>query len=194
MQYSISNERMIVTADTFGGELVSVLCDGKEKLWQGAKNKWERHAPPLFPVCGHCDMIVDGKEYPIPSHGFAINSEFSLKEQGKDYLTFTLSADEETKKIYPFDFMFDVTYSINGNVLTITQTVKNPAQTQLYFSLGGHESFMMEKPFAMHELLFEKEEEFVHFMHNPKGYLSEERKDFGRGKKVDTAYQFSYQW
>lgn len=183
MQYTVSNGRMQITADTFGGELISIICDGKERLWQNQTGEWKRHAPILFPVAGHCDMRLDGKKYPMPAHGIAINAEFTLEEQGENYLLFSLSSNKETKKVYPFDFKLDVKYSIEDNVLTISQTVKNPAKNAMYFSLGGHESFVLEKPFSMHELIFEKEEEFIHLVHNPKGYLSGEKKIFGNGRK-----------
>lgn len=183
MQYTIFNDRLKITADTLGGELISVVCDGKERLWQNERGTWNRRAPLLFPIAGNCDMWVEGKKYPMPAHGFAMNKQFTLKEQGGSYLLFTLSSDEETKKAYPFDFLLDMQYTIEGNVLTVTQTVKNPAATDMYFSLGGHESYALDKPISAYELDFEKEEEFVHLVHNKKGRLSGEKKYFGKGRK-----------
>ena len=183
MQYTVSNERMQITADTLGGELISVICDGKERMWQTETGVWKGHAPLLFPVCGHCDMIVDGKEYPISAHGFAKKAEFALKEQGKDYLIFSLQANEKTKEMYPFDFVLEMKYSIADNVLTVSHTVKNMGEGDCYFSLGGHESYALDKPLSKYELVFEKEEELIHLYHNPKGYLSGGKRKFYKGRK-----------
>ena len=101
MQYSVAEGKLTITVDTHGAELCSVVYDGKEKLWQNETGGWKGHAPILFPVCGHFDMRVDGKEYPMPAHGFAKKMEFALKEEGKNSLTFLLKANEATKKFYP---------------------------------------------------------------------------------------------
>jgi galactose mutarotase-like enzyme len=183
MQYSVTEGKLTISVDTLGAELRSIVFDGKERLWQNQTGDWKGRAPILFPVCGHFDVRVDGKEYPIPPHGFTKKAEFTLKEEGKNSLTFLFKSSEKTKKMYPYDFELEVEYSVAGERLTIKQTVKNPSQTDMYFTLGGHESFALDKPLAMHELIFEKEEDFVHFMHTSKGYLSEERKYFGKGKK-----------
>ena len=184
MRYTLKKDNLEITADTYGGELVSVTLNGVERLRRTQTGEWDRHAPPLFPVCGHCEMLVEGKDYSIPAHGFASKKEFALKEKGENYLVFLLESDEETRKVYPFDFSFETKYEIQGNQLTISQTVKNVGEKPLYFSLGGHESFALDKPLSSYALIFEKEENFVHLFHNPKGYLTGEKKSYGKGRKL----------
>ena len=184
MQYTLKKDNLEITADTYGGELVSVTLNGVERLRRTQTGEWNRYAPPLFPVCGHCEMLVEGKDYSIPTHGFASKKEFALKEKGENYLVFLLESDEETRKVYPFDFSFETKYEIQGNQLTISQTVKNVGEKPLYFSLGGHESYALDKPLSSYALIFEKEENFIHLFHNPKGYLTGEKKDYGKGRKL----------
>ena len=130
MQYKIKRGNLQITADTYGGELVSVTLNGVERLRRTQTGDWDRFSPVLFPVCGHCEMLINGKNYGIPSHGFASRKNCLLKEQGQDYLTFLLESDEETKKVYPFDFALEIKYEIKGNTLLVSHTVKNKGGEQ----------------------------------------------------------------
>ena len=86
----------------FGAELSSVVIDGKERLWQNSDGTWNEHAPLLFPVCGHFGCTVDGKTYPMPTHGFAKEFPFVAGKQTKSRLVFTLVSSPETEKYYPY--------------------------------------------------------------------------------------------
>ena len=87
--------------------------------------------------------------------------------------------DEETKKQYPFDFVFRVTYALKENTLSVIYDVENPASAPLYFACGGHESYALDYDLDAYELVFEKEEKLVHCEHNDAGYLIGEYTDFG---------------
>ena len=180
MQYTLSCGDLQITADTYGGELISVTFNGVERLRRTQTGDWDRFSPVLFPVCGHCEMLINGKNYGIPSHGFACYKNFLLKEQGQDYLTFLLESDEETKKVYPFDFVLEMKYEIRGNTLLVSHTVKNKGDNEMYFSLGGHESFALDKSLDKYELVFEKEEELIHYHAANTGCLTGKTEDFGK--------------
>ena len=182
MNYTIENGNLSVTATDFGAEVISVVASGKERLWQNPTGEWAGHAPLLFPVCGHCGVTVDGVSYPIKSHGFAKRYAFNLKDKGADYLTFSLCANEETKKVFPFDFIFNVTYRIDGNTLSIEYDVENPADTPMYFACGGHETFDLETDVDGYEIRFEKEEELTHYYHDKAGCLTGETCAYGNGQ------------
>ncbi|MFR5051309.1 MAG: hypothetical protein ACLTCP_08240 [Ruminococcus bicirculans (ex Wegman et al. 2014)] len=47
MLYEIKNDKLSISADTFGAELHSIKLDGKEYLWQ-CGDAWKRYAPILF--------------------------------------------------------------------------------------------------------------------------------------------------
>ena len=144
---SISNGKLTVTADTHGAELHSLRLDGHEYLWQCGE-AWRRYAPVLFPfICSPKDKKYKaaGREYIITSnHGFARDSEFSAGECGNASMSFYLCSDDSTKKLYPFDFRLDVTYSFDSesdDTLNVINTVKNTGSDTMYFYIGGHPAF-----------------------------------------------------
>ena len=130
MEYTIKSEELIVRVSSLGAELTSVAYKGEEKLWQNQTGTWAGHSPVLFPVCGHCGCKVGGVEYPMPAHGIVRKEEFSLVEQGERFLKFAFSSNEKTKKAYPFDFVFSVTYKVDGNKLTVLYRVGGVAHRQ----------------------------------------------------------------
>lgn len=147
MIYSLENENIRITASTFGGELNSITGkkEGTEYLWSADPEYWRYHSPHLFPVVGNLKdskYRVDGKEYEMLSHGFARRSEFTLLEQGKDYITFELRYSDETIKVYPYKFSLQVTYTIEESSTVISYKVINLDDKKIYFSLGAHPAFM----------------------------------------------------
>lgn len=143
--YTIQNELLTVRIAAAGAELLSVLgADGCEYLWQGNERHWASRAPWMFPVCGRLyrgKYAHNGKEYALPNHGFARHSVFSVTAQAKDRITLALTANEQTKAVYPFDFEFSVTYALVKNALKCTLTVKNTGKEPLPFAVGAHPGF-----------------------------------------------------
>ena len=129
MQYTIDNGTLSFTVDSLGAELVSVIKDGKQRVWQNQTEDWAGHGPLLFPVCGHCGVKVNGVEYPIEAHGFAKNMQFSLVKSTETTLVLAIEDSEETKKVYPFHFRFEVEYALKGSTLSIAYRIVNPAKT-----------------------------------------------------------------
>ena len=50
-------------------------------------------------------------------------------------------ANENTKKVYPFDFELKVTHILKDKKVTIHWEVKNAGNADMYFSIGGHPAF-----------------------------------------------------
>ncbi len=190
MNYTIKNARLSLTVSDMGGEAISVVCDGKERLWQNPTGEWSGHAPLLFPVCGHVGMTVNGVSYPIKSHGFAKKSTFALTAYGEDFLTFSLAANEDTKRVYPFEFIFSVTYRIVENTLSIEYAVENPSEQPLYFACGGHETFALDKDVDGYAIEFEKEEKLIHYYHNNEGCLTGKTREYGNGQPFPLPIDF----
>ena len=114
MNYIIENEAVKISVADMGAELMSLILksDHTEYLWQGDEKYWAGRATNLFPICGRLTdgkYIYQGEEYEMVLHGFAKKSIFSVVEQKKDSITFSLRANEETLKIYPFDFELFIT-------------------------------------------------------------------------------------
>lgn len=127
MLYEIKNDKLSISADTFGAELHSIKLDGKEYLWQ-CGNAWKRYAPILFPfICSPKDRTykAGGQEYHMAAnHGFARDSEFTYAGSTKNSVSFLLKDNDVTLAQYPYHFELEVTYSIKGSKVTVTNTVK----------------------------------------------------------------------
>lgn len=146
MIYTIKNEFLTVKADDFGAELKSVISNlsNFEYMWQADKKVWGQTAPVIFPTCGRLfdkRYTYKGSSYPMKIHGFAPISQFTLKNITDTEISFSLVANEETKKIYPFDFELIITYTLDKNTVKQTFLVKNLGNEDLPFAYGGHPGF-----------------------------------------------------
>ena len=145
MEYIIQNDYLTVAISDLGAELMSIKSsDGHEYLWQGDPKYWSGRAPIMFPICGRLfngEYTYLGKTYTLPNHGFARKSIFTLKSASRSLVTLELVSNEEIKASYPFDFVFDVTFSLNNNRLDVKYEVKNKDSCELIFSVGGHPAF-----------------------------------------------------
>ena len=142
---TISNNCLVVTVSDKGAELKSIKsADGREYLWQGDPEFWGRRSPVLFPFVGavvNDQYTYQGKVYPSTQHGFARDKRFVLEKKADTALSYTLTSDEETKAIYPFDYALTIGYAIHNNILTVSWTVKNTGDETMYYSIGGHPAF-----------------------------------------------------
>lgn len=163
---TLRSERLRATIRPRGAELVSLLWEGDEWLWQGDPASWPRQAPVLFPHCGRTferTIRVNGTPYPDqPIHGFAPNSIFTLTDQGPDEAIFTLVDDAETRRVYPFSFRLTVRFTVRDNVVEQTLTVANTSPGRMPVAAGFHPGFAWPLPGAGaredHCILFEKDE------------------------------------
>lgn len=178
MNYTIKSSHLSVTVSTRGAELVSIKNGEKEMLWQNENGKWSGHAPILFPVCGACGVRVNGVSYPIEKHGFALFSEFVCELKTENELVFRLTDNEETRRLFPFSFVFRAYYSVSDNVLSVKYEIENPSSdSPLFAATGAHESYMLDAPLSEYKLLFSEEEHFLNF-----SYDAVRTPDFGYGK------------
>ena len=141
----LKNDYLSIVVSEKGAELQSIKdANGKEYLWQADPKYWNRHSPILFPiVCSVNDETyrVDGKEYHLPRHGFARDSEFKLIAQSQRKVTFVLESSEETKKVYPYDFTLSVSYVLDDNKIGVIWHVHNTDTREIHFQIGGHPAF-----------------------------------------------------
>ncbi len=160
-----------------GAELVRLADgEGRELLWNGDPAFWTGRAPLLFPIVGRLpgdQLVHKGVAYPMSQHGFARRREFVRTAASASAASFTLQADEETRKQYPFDFALAVTYTLIEATLTIEAVVTNPGDEPLPASFGFHPAFRWPLPYggtkSEHRLVFEKAE--VEPVHRPVGGL-----------------------
>ncbi len=141
----ISNGILSVLIGEHGAELLSIEKNGREYVWQGDARFWGRHAPILFPTVGKVaggKFTVDGKEYNMGQHGFARDSDFTVKESSQSYAVLELSSNEDTLKKYPFPFVLRAEYSVEYNSVIMNWTVTNPSDKAIFCQIGAHPAFL----------------------------------------------------
>ncbi len=113
-------------------------------LWDGNENYWAKFSPVLFPIVGalkNNTYQFEGKYYMLPRHGFARDMVFETEKISEQEVLFTLLHNQNTLKIYPFEFKLALRYKLTEASLTCSYEVFNPANTPLLFSVGAHPAF-----------------------------------------------------
>ena len=75
-------------------------------------------------------------------HGFARDMVFKCISQKDNSIWFRLCSDASTKAQYPFDFVLEIGYMLEGRRLKVLWKVMNPSEKTMYFSIGAHPGFM----------------------------------------------------
>lgn len=139
-----NNEISILVAEK-GAELQSIKdAGGHEYLWQGDPQFWPRRSPVLFPiVCSVNDETyrVEGAEYHLPRHGFARDAEFTVIALTDYKVTLALESSEETRRVYPYDFVLSISYVLDGPAVRVVWHVHNTDRREIHFQIGGHPAF-----------------------------------------------------
>lgn len=170
---TIKNEKLSVTIAAHGAELSSIYdkANDRELVWQADPAFWNRHAPVLFPNVGKYyggHFTYNGTDYPMGQHGFARDTEFEQVASGENFVTYRLCADEESKKVYPFDFVLEITHRLNENRLTVEWNVKNTDDKEMYFTIGGHPAFnvnvLPDTDFEDYSLVFKEGTEKLYYV------------------------------
>jgi len=146
MNYYLENEELKVCFNSFGAELTEIKGKktGFDYMWN-AGDAWKRHSPVLFPIVGGIKdktYRLDGNEYHLNQHGFARDMEFELKDKTESRISFALTENEETLKVYPLNFELEIAYELSGAQIKVIWKVVNKNNGEMYFSIGGHPAFM----------------------------------------------------
>lgn len=145
---TIKSDMLEVQISKKGAELKSIknLKTGKEFLWQGNPDYWALTSPVLFPTIGvswNDEIHYNGNSYPMKIHGFANKKTFELHKASANEAWFLLKSDEETVKVYPFNFEFLIGFILDKNHLKTVWKVKNLDSKEMYFQIGGHTGFQL---------------------------------------------------
>lgn len=188
MIYTLENEKIKITANTYGGELNNLITkeDSVEFLWNGNEAFWKYHSPILFPIVGKVlkgKYRVEGKEYELPQHGLARLREFKMIEKTDSRIVFELLWNEDTLRIYPYKFSLRLSYDLLEEGVKVGYEVKNLDNKDIYFSIGGHPAFMcpLFKDEKFEDYYFEfnqKETAEIMLLDKNTGYLTKDRKEF----------------
>lgn len=147
MDALIANECLCVRISALGAEMQSIRDrDGTEFLWGGNPAYWQGRAPTLFPYIARLTeqtYTLNSRPYRMGIHGFAAQSRFMLESQTEDTAVFLLCDNAKTRAMYPFRFAFRVSYSLEGERMSVGYTVCNTGEEPMYFGVGGHPGFAL---------------------------------------------------
>jgi galactose mutarotase-like enzyme len=163
---SLSSGELSAQIDPRGAQL-SVLKDsgGRDLLWNGDPAIWAGRAPLLFPIVGTLaggQYRLGSKTYRMGRHGFARGSVFAVANATSSTAVLSLSADDDTLRIYPFRFALDVHFEVIGPTLSITARIHNQDDADMAASFGFHPALRWPLPFgrprSSHFIEFEADE------------------------------------
>lgn len=156
-------------APAHGADLagLEMLRDGRwlELLYRGTDYQptggWTGKAPILWPAVGRnfphapgdggrdgrLGWVLHGRVYAMPLHGFARDQAWRIVRRGRcagsAFLILELSANDRTRRMYPFGFTLTTEYRIWRSALYIRQAVHayRANAGPMPFSIGNHITF-----------------------------------------------------
>ena len=141
---TLKNEMLTIQVSEHGAELQSIRKDDYEYLWQGNPEYWGRRSPVLFPIVGSvwekC-FRVDGKVYEMGQHGFARDMDFELVSAADTEVWYRLESSEKTFAAYPWPFVLEIGYRLEGSSVEVLWKVTNPGDTEMFLQIGAHPAF-----------------------------------------------------
>ncbi|NPD16368.1 aldose 1-epimerase family protein [Xinfangfangia sp. D13-10-4-6] len=158
-----------------------------ELLWQADAAFWDQTAPILFPICGRAidnQVRIDGRDYPMTIHGFAMESLFTVVAHQPALVRLALSSNPQTRTIYPFDFQLVLEYRLQDKALHCTAEISNTGAQPMPFSFGFHPGFALPLPGADGQ-----PHEVRRLSEGPDPMIAEQRDNFLTGKTLPTVFQ-----
>ena len=157
MEHVLENEFLRLKIEDKGAELQEIYHKKKNLnyLWNGNEKYWGKRSPVLFPIVGTLKENVffyHEKQYRLSRHGFARDSIFEAKKNHAEALVFTLKSSQKTKENYPFDFEFQIIYTLLENKLGISYRTINTGNSDMYFSVGAHPAFHIPSQVRLHQV------------------------------------------
>ena len=112
--------------------------------------------PVLFPTPGK--VAGDrwqraGQSGELKQHGFARNLPWSVAGESTESaaaVTLLLTSNAETLARYPWDFRFELTFTLQGGSLRISARVLNTSTRAMPFALGYHPYFLVGDKRSLH--------------------------------------------
>ena len=144
MLYTIKNNYLEVQISDNGAEIKSIKYLGKDYLHNSDPKYWGRSAPLLWPNIGtikNCTATIDGISYPMKKHGFLRDTMCELESQTDNKITFKVTSNEDTLKLYPYNFTILITYELLEQTIHSNLEFINNSKTTMPFNLGLHPAF-----------------------------------------------------
>jgi galactose mutarotase-like enzyme len=161
---SLRNAQLHCDIALRGAELRSLrdTDTGEEFIWQRDPAYWVGSAPILFPVIGRLKdggYTLDGTFHEIPKHGFAREMDFELVTASETSATFKIAGNDATTAAYPFAFLLEVVFTLQGRSLVVDYRVVNRGGRTMPFGLGSHPAFNLPGLLQDWAIVFDATEE-----------------------------------
>lgn len=167
MQTNINKGNLSATINYKGAELVQFSKDGLNTIWEVDEQYWNKTSPILFPIVGalkNGEYIFEDKIYQLPRHGFARDYEFELIEKTENSAEFSLKFNDETLKVYPFEFELKIKYELSDNQLNIIYTIINLSDKKMWYSIGAHPAFKLDGNIESYALKFDDDKPLTSYL------------------------------
>ena len=131
------------TIALLGAEARTWRIAGRDLLWPGDPAIWSDISPILYPVVGWTrdGARVEGMQFALGLHGFARFETFTVEVAGPDFARLTLSDNERTHAVYPFEFALVLEYRLSRETLEMAIEVANPGVRPAPYACGLHPGF-----------------------------------------------------
>jgi galactose mutarotase-like enzyme len=149
-----AQSRLEVVPDR-GGIITSWQVQGRELLYMDTARFADPSLsvrggiPILFPICGNLPdntYTHKGQTYALKQHGFARELPWEMLERvthDRASIKLGLSSNDQTREVYPFDFLLEFTYALQGGTLATHHRVTNRSNEAMPFSIGFHPYFLV---------------------------------------------------
>ncbi len=144
----LQNEWLRAAITPAGAELQSLQnkTTGIEHMWSGDAVYWGKHSPVLFPIVGTLKedtYYYRNKAYKLSRHGFAREKIFIAQQVSDTEALFSLGDDTGTHEVFPFEFLLQIRYRLQGKTLSCSYEISNTGKSDLLFSIGAHPAFAL---------------------------------------------------
>lgn len=174
----IENEYLFLEVKSEGAEMTHLIVKHPERefLYQPMDSGWNRQAPHLFPIIGKLidnEYVYKQKTYQMGQHGFLRDQTLTLVDRSDNHLRFQFMSNQETRKVYPFDFKIWVEYRLLKKGLKISYTVENFGDESMFFSVGSHPGFLLNLNKESTVTLTPKRKQTIYQYFNEEGLISD---------------------
>ena len=166
MKYVIKNDYLTAVISSHGAELIKLEdMDGVNRMHTPSNDTWNRVSPILFPQISrmpNSEYKVMGQTFNMTTHGFIRDNELEVVNYQDSEIIFKFVHNEKTRKMYPYEFIFYVTYKLVLNAIEVTFKIENISDNKMLYMLGGHPGFKIplyeNEKYTDYQILFETTE------------------------------------
>lgn len=156
---TLKSGNSVLKINELGAEMKSFTVNGTEYLWVGDEDHWKFSAPNVFPISGRFKddkYTLDGKEYTMLIHGFARFKEYKVESVTESSAVFLITADEDTKAQWPYNFEYRVCYELIDGKVSVYTKVTNTDNKTMWFSVGSHDGYATPEGVTEYDVVFDK--------------------------------------